>query len=103
MLSAEAQMGDPDSTPELYRAALALRRRHPGPGAGDTVQWDDAPDGVLASRRPGFVCATNTADRALTIPLPGRPLFSNSPVEDVEGPPGAAFALPAHTTVWWTA
>ncbi|MFE7267809.1 glycoside hydrolase family 13 protein [Streptomyces sp. NPDC057592] len=103
MLSVEAQMGDPDSTLELYRAALALRRRHPGLGAGDTVQWDDAPDGVLTFRRPGFVCTTNTADRALTIPLPGRPLLSNSPIEDVEGPPGAAFALPAHTTVWWTA
>ncbi|MFE7426893.1 alpha-amylase family glycosyl hydrolase [Streptomyces sp. NPDC057545] len=103
MLSVEAQMGDPDSTLELYRAALALRRRHRGLGVGDTVQWDDAPDGVLAFRRPAFVCTTNTADRALTIPLPGRPLLSNSPIEDVEGPPGEAFALPAHTTVWWTA
>ncbi|MFI9291798.1 glycoside hydrolase family 13 protein [Streptomyces gardneri] len=101
-LSVEAQTGDPDSTLELYRAALALRRRHPGLGAGDTVEWDDAPHGVLAFRRPGFVCTSNTADRALIIPSPGRPLLASSPIETVEGPPGAAFALPAHTTVWWT-
>ncbi|MFF0474008.1 glycoside hydrolase family 13 protein [Streptomyces sp. NPDC004284] len=101
-LSVQAQTGDPDSTLELYRAALALRRRHPGLGAGDTVAWGDAPEGVLVLRRPGFVCTTNTTDRALTIPLPGLPLLSSSPTEAAEDPTGAAFALPADTTVWWT-
>ncbi|MEU4099299.1 hypothetical protein [Streptomyces tanashiensis] len=64
--------------------------------------------GRRARRRPrppaaGLRLHTDTADRALTIPLPGRPLLSSSPTEAVEGPPGEAFALPAHTTVWWTA
>ena len=50
-LSVEAQTGDPGSTLELYRNALALRREHPALGAGDTVEWLDAPDGVLTFRR----------------------------------------------------
>ncbi|MFF0740241.1 alpha-amylase family glycosyl hydrolase [Streptomyces sp. NPDC004111] len=101
-LSVEAQTGDPDPTLELYRAALALRRRHPGLGAGDTVGWDDAPDGVLALRRPGCVCTANTTVRALSIPRPGSHLLSSSPVEAETDPPGPTFTLPAHTTAWWT-
>ncbi|KIZ18107.1 glycoside hydrolase family 13 protein [Streptomyces natalensis] len=68
-LTVEAQTGDPDSTLELYRTALALRRAHPGLGAGDAVEWLDAPDGVLAFRRPGgLVCTANTTEAAVTLP-----------------------------------
>ncbi|MFG3493809.1 alpha-amylase family glycosyl hydrolase [Streptomyces sp. NPDC047928] len=53
-LSVAAQTGDPASTLELYRSALALRREHPALGAGDAVEWLPAPEGVLAfRRRPG--------------------------------------------------
>ncbi|MER6348974.1 glycoside hydrolase family 13 protein [Streptomyces sp. NPDC001532] len=56
-LSVAAQSGAPDSTLELYRGALALRRDHAALGAGDQVRWLDTPEGVLAfrrsSRRPG--------------------------------------------------
>ncbi|MFD0149522.1 hypothetical protein ACWGQ4_16235 [Streptomyces sp. NPDC055721] len=41
--------------------------------------------------------------QAATVPVPGRPLLASSPIEGLEGPPGAVLALPAHTTVWWTA
>ncbi|RSS80067.1 alpha-glucosidase, partial [Streptomyces sp. WAC02707] len=58
-LSVEAQTGDPGSTLELYRSALAVRRAQPGLGAGEDIQWLDAPEGVLAFRRDGFVCTAN--------------------------------------------
>jgi alpha-glucosidase len=83
-LSVEAQSGDPDSTLELYRAALALRREHPALGAGRAVTWLDAPDGVLAFRRDGgdgsgdgFVCTVNLTGTPVTIPAPGRAVLSS--------------------------
>ena len=44
----------------LYRAALAERRRNPALGDG-TLTWDDdAPVGVLSfTREPGFRCVVN--------------------------------------------
>ncbi|AJT67541.1 hypothetical protein T261_5925 [Streptomyces lydicus] len=84
-LTVEAQTGDPDSTLELYRAALGLRRTHPGLGAGDAVEWLDAPDGVLAFRRPGgLVCTANTTGAPVTLPeRPGRMLVSSRPASSL--------------------
>ncbi len=74
-----------------------MRRAQPGLGAGEDIQWLDAPEGVLAFRRDGFVCTANTTGRAISVPLPGRFLLSNEPVA-----PGAdTVELPADTTVWW--
>ncbi|QES50418.1 alpha-glucosidase [Streptomyces venezuelae] len=92
-LSVEAQTGDPDSTLELYRAALRLRRAHPELGAGEAVEWLDAPEGVLAFRRGGFVCTANTTGEAVRIPAPGTVLLASSPTEDG--------VLAADSTVWW--
>ncbi|MER8072563.1 glycoside hydrolase family 13 protein [Streptomyces sp. NPDC094034] len=97
-LSVEAQTGDPSSTLELYRAALAARKEHPGLGAGDSVEWLDAPEGLLAFARPGFVCTVNTTDTAVRIPAHGRVLVASGPVSVH----GAEAELPADTTVWWT-
>ncbi|MFE9890048.1 glycoside hydrolase family 13 protein [Streptomyces scopuliridis] len=97
-LSVEAQTGDPGSTLELYRAALAARKEHPGLGAGDAVEWLDAPEGVLAFARPGFVCTVNTTGTAVRIPAHGRVLVASGPV----AVDGAEAELPADTTVWWT-
>ncbi|MFI6770076.1 glycoside hydrolase family 13 protein [Streptomyces sp. NPDC050355] len=99
-LTVQAQTGDPASTLELYRTALALRRTHPGLGAGDAVEWlQDAPEGVLAFRRPGgLVCTVNTTDSPARLPVPGRPLLSSRtelPVLDGD------FVLPADTAIWW--
>ncbi|MEU8686832.1 DUF3459 domain-containing protein, partial [Streptomyces sp. NPDC048611] len=97
-LTVEAQTGDPASTLELYRTALALRRSHPGLGAGDAVEWLDAPDGVLAFRRPGgLVCTVNTTGAPATLPAPGRLLLASRPL-DVSG---GDMVLPADTAVWW--
>lgn len=97
-LSVEAQTGDPDSTLELYRAALAARRAHPGLGAGDAVEWLEAPQGVLVFTRPGFVCTVNTTPEPVRIPVRGRVLLSSGPLT-VDG---AEAVVPADTTVWWT-
>ncbi|MFD9226150.1 glycoside hydrolase family 13 protein [Streptomyces sp. NPDC060064] len=98
-LSVEAQTGDPDSTLELYRSALAARRAHPALGAGDAVEWLEAPEGVLAFRREGgFVCTVNTTGTAVRIPAPGRVLLAGSAVRTAEG----EAELPADTAVWWT-
>ncbi|GAU69456.1 putative alpha-glucosidase [Streptomyces sp. NBRC 110611] len=98
-LTVQAQTGDPASTLELYRTALHLRRTHPGLGAGDAVEWLDAPDGILSFRRPGgLVCTVNTTDAPVRLPAPGRPLLSSSsqlPVLDGD------FILSPDTTIWW--
>ncbi|MFE7352025.1 DUF3459 domain-containing protein [Streptomyces sp. NPDC057543] len=101
-LSVEARTGDPDSTLELYRGALAVRRAHPGLGAGEAVEWTDAPAGVLVFRRLGFVCTLNTTDGAVRIPAPGRLLLAGSPVGRTNGSHSASFGPAANTTGWWT-
>jgi alpha-glucosidase len=97
-LSVEAQRGDPDSTLELYRSALAVRREQPGLGAGEAVEWLPAPEGVLFFRRTGFVCAVNTTRRPVRVQAPGgRMLLASSAVELTGDEP----EIPADTTVWW--
>jgi alpha-glucosidase len=97
-LSVEAQTGVADSTLELYRTALAVRREQPGLGAGTDVSWhDEVPAGVLWFDRPGFACTVNTTGSTVRIAAPGRVLLASSPVADG----GDAFELPADTAVWW--
>ncbi|WP_330296113.1 glycoside hydrolase family 13 protein [Streptomyces sp. NBC_00503] len=94
-LSVAAQTGDPASTLELYRTALRLRRSHPDLGAGEAVQWLEAPEGVLAFRRGDFICTVNTTDQPVRLPAPGTVLLSSGgPLEDPS-------SLPADTAVWW--
>jgi alpha-glucosidase len=46
---------------ELYRSALALRRRTAALGDGD-LTWLDLPDGVLGfTRSPDFACVVNVS------------------------------------------
>ncbi|MEU5434751.1 glycoside hydrolase family 13 protein [Streptomyces sp. NPDC020719] len=97
-LSVEAQEGDSSSTLELYRSALAVRRTHPGLGRGTAVQWLEAPEGVLAFARDGFVCTVNLTADAVRMPVRGDVLLaSGEVVRD-----GSEFELPGDTTVWWT-
>ncbi|WUV79701.1 glycoside hydrolase family 13 protein [Streptomyces sp. NBC_01476] len=102
-LSVEAQTGDPESTLELYRAALALRREHPALGAGTAVTWLNAPDGVLAFRRDSadgraFVCTVNLTGAPVTLPAPGRELLSSgAPATSVAAPSAQDAASPATT------
>ncbi len=101
-LSVRAQTGDPASTLELYRAALALRRAHPCLGDGN-LAWADAPDGLLAFTRTGragrteLLCTLNTLDRAVELPRPGRLLLSSATVTD----DGVTAVLPGDSCTWW--
>jgi alpha-glucosidase len=98
-----AEEADPASMLALYRAALALRRRHPALGAGAPggadLRWLPSPPGVLAfTREPGFTCMVNLSGssngRAQPVPLP-----AGVPVLLASGPlPGGT--LPADTAVW---
>ncbi|MFG2299866.1 glycoside hydrolase family 13 protein [Actinacidiphila glaucinigra] len=95
-LSVQAQTGDPDSTLELYRSALRLRRELPGLGDGP-MRWLDAPEGVLVFSRPGLVCTVNTQPAPVRLPVPGRPVLSSEPV----APTGGSVRLPADSCIWW--
>ncbi|MFJ5232010.1 glycoside hydrolase family 13 protein [Kitasatospora sp. NPDC088391] len=100
-LSVEVQTGDPTSTLELYRSALAVRRAQPALGAGTEVAWLPAPEGVLAFRRDSaegsFVCTVNTTGESVRLPAPGRMLLSSA--EAVAAEDGVE--LPADSTAWW--
>ncbi|QKW05062.1 glycoside hydrolase family 13 protein [Streptomyces sp. NA04227] len=96
-LSVQAQSGDPASTLELYRRALAVRRAQPGLGAGEDVEWLDAPEGVLVFRREGFVCTANVTGSPVTLATPGRLLLASADLTE-DGP---HTVLPADTTAWW--
>jgi alpha-glucosidase len=97
-LSVEAQQGVPGSTLELYRAALAVRRERPDLGAGDSVEWLKAPEGVLAFRRGEFVCVANTTGESVTAPVgSGRVLIASDEVAEADG----EIKVPGDTTVWW--
>jgi alpha-glucosidase len=92
-LSVEAQTGDPYSTLELYRSALALRRELPSA----PMRWLPGPDGLLALSRPGLVCTLNTTGSEIEIPLPGRLLLSSEAVESS----GDTARIPADSCAWW--
>ncbi|MFG2889417.1 glycoside hydrolase family 13 protein [Streptomyces sp. NPDC048248] len=95
-LTVAAQTGDPSSTLELYRSALALRRSLPGLGDG-RMSWQPAPEGVLAFSRPGVLCTVNTLGHDVELPLPGRPLLSSAPAR-VDG---CTAVLPGDSCTWW--
>ncbi|MER5346271.1 glycoside hydrolase family 13 protein [Streptomyces mirabilis] len=100
-LTVEAQEGDPTSTLEFYRSALAVRREHPALGAGRQVTWLPTSDGVLAFRRDtaegSFVCTVNLTAAPLPLPTPGTLLLASADVE----PGTETTELPADSTVWW--
>ena len=88
-LSVEAQTGVEDSTLELYRAALHIRREvfsH-----DEQFEFLATRSNVIAFRRgSGAICMTNYGKRSVRLP-PGRVLLSSAPVTDM---------VPTDTTVW---
>ncbi|MEU3570051.1 glycoside hydrolase family 13 protein [Kitasatospora sp. NPDC036755] len=96
-LSVEAQTGDPNSTLELYRSALAVRRAQPDLGAGTGVEWLQGPEGTLVFRRGAFVCTVNTTGEPVRIAAPGTLLLASTDlVVD-----GGETVLAPDSTGWW--
>ncbi|SDQ19303.1 glycoside hydrolase family 13 protein [Quadrisphaera sp. DSM 44207] len=90
-LTVEAQEHDPDSTLNLYRRVLALRRElMTGP---EPLQWEDAPAGVLAFRRGSTRVWVAFGPDDVALPPGARVLVASRP--------GVASVLPADTAVWW--
>ncbi len=79
-LTVEAQRADEHSHLNLYRSALAERRRNPALGDGD-LAWDDTPAEVLSfSREPGFRCIVNFGAEDYPIPAGHTVLVFSGPV-----------------------
>ncbi|MFG2545772.1 glycoside hydrolase family 13 protein [Streptomyces sp. NPDC048594] len=88
--SVQAQDGVADSTLELYRTALRLRRKLLD---GESLTWsDDVPAGVLQfDRTDRWRCVTNLTGAAVDLPA-GEVLLSSGPLDDGR--------LSPDTTVW---
>lgn len=86
----EAQDGAENSTLELYRKALKLRRELQ---AGEELEWSEtgSPDVLHFSRPGGWQSVTNFGDTAVELPA-GTVLLSSSPLQDGK--------LPANSTAW---
>ncbi|HMM82563.1 MAG TPA: glycoside hydrolase family 13 protein [Terrimesophilobacter sp.] len=85
----DAQEGQPDSTLELYKEALALRAKH-GLGLGDVEWLSGYPEDVIAFRNGNVIVIANVGTQIVTIP-PGVIALSSEPV---------SANLPGDTTVW---
>ncbi len=96
-LSASSQTGIGQSTLELFRKALHLRREF---GTSDeTVELLDAGDDVLAYRRgSGLICVVNFGDEAVELPDHTRVLVHSQSDALAEAP--ISSSLPPNTAVW---
>jgi alpha-glucosidase len=95
-LSVAAQSAEPESTLQLYRAALHIRRDHEALGDG-ALRWLDGPPGTLVfARGRSFGCAVNLGERAVRIAVTGEPLLVSGPVDR----DGDHLIIPPDTAVW---
>lgn len=87
--AADVEAADPDSTLNLYRRALRLRRRLQG---AEKLEWLPAPGrDALAFRRPGgWIAVTNFGDEPVPVPE-GEVLLCTAAMVDTQLP-GAATA-----------
>ena len=99
-LSVEREAADPDSTLNLYRHALQLRRELAALGDGE-LEWLESDGDLLAFRRePGFVCVVNVGDADMpepaSLPAGSEVLIASTPL------PGDG-TIPGSTAVWYRA
>ena len=91
-LTVEAQLADPGSMLNLYRAALRIRRPDAQLGDG-SLRGSPSADGVLAfARGAGFVCVTNLSPAAIELPAAGEVLLASARLDHGR--------LPADATAW---
>ena len=89
--SVESQENKKDSTLNMFRAALALRKKEAGLGDGP-MEWINAGENVLAFSRPGnFACYVNFGAEC-ALPDGAEVLISSGPLNQGK--------LPRDTAVW---
>jgi alpha-glucosidase len=91
-LSVEAESAEAGSTLSLYRAALRIRREHPGL-ASDAFAWVDAPAGTLWFARGGLQCVVNLSPDLVRLPGARTTLVATHP--------GTGDLLPAGAAEWF--
>ncbi|TYC00612.1 glycoside hydrolase family 13 protein [Micromonospora sp. WP24] len=100
-LSVAAQVGVPDSTLELYRDALRIRRAHPALAAEGGITWLDTEPGVLAfSRVAGdteLTCVVNISGAPIPVSGYGEPAVASEPLTAV----GDGHLLPVDSAAWF--
>jgi alpha-glucosidase len=90
--TAQAQTGDGSSMLELYRSAIALRRREAGLHTA-AMTWFEAGPGVLAyTRGADFAAVVNMSGVAVALPDHQASLLASSPLD--------GDLLPPDTAVW---
>jgi len=87
--TAAAQRGTPDTTLELYRRALRLRREYLT-GPDRPLEWLPGRDGVLAFRRGEIVCVVNLTPEPVALHWAGTVLVASAPRVTQTLPPDAA-------------
>jgi alpha-glucosidase len=93
-LTAAAQARDGSSVLALYRAALAIRRTHPGL-AGERLAFVPAPRGVLAFERDaGLRCVVNVSGEPWPVPTGDEVLLRSDAGAEADA------ALPAGAAAW---
>ncbi|HWL41503.1 MAG TPA: glycoside hydrolase family 13 protein [Ilumatobacter sp.] len=90
-LARDAQADDPDSTLELYRALLMLRRRH-RLGQGE-LTWLDSFGDAVAFRNGAVTIVANTGTASIELPAEATILAASTPLDAT---------IPPDTTVWLT-
>ncbi|WP_292761890.1 DUF3459 domain-containing protein, partial [Microbacterium sp. UBA3486] len=100
VLTVDAQDRDPDSTLNLYRAMIALRRRLDDL-AGDDFEWLELGADVLAFRRgDGTLSITNLGPAPVPLPAHHEVLLASVPLDGALAPDSTAWlalrAVPAH-------
>ncbi|MGL6233798.1 MAG: glycoside hydrolase family 13 protein [Segniliparus sp.] len=94
------ESADGASTLSLYREAIALRRSRPEFSEAE-FEWLDVPEGQLAFRRGGLVCALNTTDAPVAPPwAAGGEIASDGVRTLLASAPLEGGLLPPNTAVW---
>lgn len=102
-LSVAAQHGVPDSTLELYRTALRIRRAHPALAiAAAQLVWQEGRPGVLAFTRTAadgtaLTCVVNISDAPAVSTGYGEPLIASVPLTREE----SGYLVPVDAAAWF--
>ena len=88
----QAQTGDPNSMLELYRSAIALRRREDGLHRPEMTWLRSEPGALAYARGDEFACVLNMSGAAIALPDHQTCLLSSGPLDGV--------LLPPDTAVW---